>query len=267
MNIFKYEFKQYYKSIAIWSISILFLLYINMMFYPSLASDPDIVDAYLDSTDQALLDAFGMGGNLSFGSVIGYFGMTYLYIQMFLAIQASNYGFNILSIEERELTADFLFSKPVQRKQIFKSKFLAAITALTITNAIIWIGSILSILLFNGGNEYELSKVIIMLSTNTLFQLLFLTIGMVISMLLKKVDGVLSLSIALAIGMFLIQAVRNIVGGELFGFITPYAYFEPDEILYYGTYDLWYTLIALFIISGSIVMSYILYLKRNIRSL
>ena len=48
-----------------------------------------------------------------------------------IALQAANYGYSLVSVEERELTADFLLSKPVGRVQILTSKLLAALRDLT----------------------------------------------------------------------------------------------------------------------------------------
>lgn len=267
MNIFKFELKTYYKSIFIWSISIVLMLYSNMMFYPSFADNASILDELTESVDSNILAAFGLDGNLQFSSVTGYFAMMYMYIQLFIAIQASNYGFNVLSIEERELTADFLLSKPVKRSTIYISKFLAAFTSLTITNIVVWIASILSVLMFNGGSEFDMGMIIVLLSSNVLFQLFFLTLGMAISMTLKKINTVLTLSISLSFGMYLIHIIKEIIGGTFFSLITPFSYFEPDNILYYGKYDLIDTTICIAVIVVSLIISYILYLKRNIRSL
>ena len=52
-----------------------------------------------------------------------------------------NYGFGLVSIEESELTADFLLSKPVSRAQVLTSKLLAALTSLIITDLVVWVTS------------------------------------------------------------------------------------------------------------------------------
>ena len=51
--------------------------------------------------------------NLDMSSVLGFFSFVFLFCQICLAIQAANYGFSLVSVEERELTADFLLAKPV----------------------------------------------------------------------------------------------------------------------------------------------------------
>ena len=64
---------------------------------------------------------------IDLATVLGYFGLVFLFVQLCLAIQAANYGFALVSVEEREWTADFLLAKPVGRSQIMTSKLLAAL--------------------------------------------------------------------------------------------------------------------------------------------
>ena len=97
-----------------------------------------------------LLAAFGMG-NMDLASVLGFFGFLFVFVQLCLAIQASNYGFGLVSVEESELTADFLLSKPVSRRQVLTSKLLAAFTSLAITDLVVWVSSIRQLLSLRRG--------------------------------------------------------------------------------------------------------------------
>ncbi len=110
-------------------------------------------------------------------TVLGYFGFVFLFVQICLAIQAANYGFSLVSIEEREWTADFLLAKPVGRTQILTSKLLAALSGLTITNVVVWISSFVFINLFKGDRTYEAKPLLLLLLSIVVFQLFFLSRG------------------------------------------------------------------------------------------
>lgn len=266
MNIFKYELKMYSKSIMIWSLSIISILVMFMAFYPSMAADAALMDQLLKNYPEELLKAFGMDGTLSLSTVLGYFTFTYVFVQLCVAIQSANYGFHFLSVEERELTADFLMSKPVSRTKIIVSKFLAAFTSLTITNLFIWIGSFGSIILFRDGHDYDPYNLVLLLLSTILFQLFFLSVGMVISVSVKKVHSVLSYSMALSFGLYILNALRSIIGGKILGILSPFYHFEPGYILANGEYDMAMVSISIGVIVVSIIASYVLYLKRNIHS-
>lgn len=267
MNIFLFELKMYRQSIIVWSLSISFALFIYMAFFPLMVVDPEGLDALMDGMPKWLLDFMSMNPELPMGSILGYFASIFTFVQIPLAIQSSNYGFHMLSVEERELTADFLLSKPIKRSKILISKFAAAFISLTIVNAFVWITSFSSLYLFKGETEIEIMPLVVLLSSITLFQLFFVTIGMVISVSLKKIESVLSFSMALSFGLYILSTIKNMLGLTIIGWFSPFSYFSPGEMIVNEKYDLLLTLVCISVIIISFTMSYLLYQKRNIHSL
>ena len=267
MNIYLFEFRMYRKSIIIWGIAIPFWIMFYMMFFPMISIDSAAFDMIMADFPPEFLAAFGMNSDLPMSSILGYFGLTFGMAQIPIAIQAANYGFHTLSVEERELTADFLLSKPITRSKIIISKFLAALTSLTIVNVLIWVSSITSIYLFKGEQTVELSNVLVLLSTVTLFQLYFLSVGMLVSVSVKKISSVLSYSMALGFGLYILNSLKALFSSDIFGFISPYSHFNPSYILAEGHYHPVFTIVSVTIIVVSLLMSYFLYLRRNIHSL
>lgn len=267
MNIYLFELKMLKKSIIIWSLAISLSLFLYLAFYPAMAAESAAFDALLANYPEEFLAFLGMRLDLPISSLLGYFALTFGMMQIPMAIQASNYGFHMLSVEEREMTADFLLSKPVSRKKILISKFLAALTSLTIVNIAVWIGSIAALLLFKGDTVLELNRVIVLLSTIVLFQLFFVSVGMLISVSVRKIPSVISFSMVMGFGLYIVYGFKSLFSSNILAYFTPYAYFESAEILITGKYDLIYTLVAVLIIIGSLTLSYILYNKRNIHSL
>jgi beta-exotoxin I transport system permease protein len=165
MNIYKFELSMLKKSILIWSLAVPLALAFYMLFYPTIATDTGALDDLMNSFPEEFLAAFGMNAELPISSLLGYFSLTVSMIYIPLAIQASNYGFHILSVEEREFTADFLLTKPVKRSQIFISKILAVLTSLLITNIIMWIITLATLYLVRGDSSFELNKILIVMSS------------------------------------------------------------------------------------------------------
>jgi len=267
MNIFWFEFRMYRKSIIIWSLAIPFFIFMYMSFFPMMASTNGDIDVLMEQMPQALIDFMGIHPDLPMSTITGYFSLTFSLIHIPIAINASNYGFHMLSVEERELTADFLLSKPIKRSKILVSKFLAALLSLTIINAVISIASIIAIYSFKGSADFEIIPVLYLLSSIILFQLFFMSIGMLISVSLKKIESVLSFSMALSFGLYIISTLKSMLGITFMGFLSPFSYFSPAEMLIEEKYNLILTLVCISIIIISITMTYFLYLKRNIHSL
>lgn len=254
-------------SILIWGVSVAFSLIAFLAFFPSISANTAQFEALMANYPKELLAFFGMNPDLPMSSMLGYFGITFGMMQIPIAIQAANYGFHMLSVEEREMTADFLLSKPISRKKILISKFLASFTALTVVNIALALSSILAINLFKGEETVVFKNVYILLSTTVLFQLFFVGIGMLISVSVKKIASVISYSMALGFGLYILFGLKSALGTGFLAYLTPYAFFESSDILTLGQYDLVKTIICVSVIIVSFGLSYYLYNKRNIHSL
>ncbi len=267
MNIYLFELGMLKRSILIWSLAVSLSIFAYLAFFPAMSADAGALDELLASYPEEFLAFLGMRPDLPMSSILGYFALTFGMMQIPLAIQAANYGFHMLSVEEREMTADFLLSKPISRTQIIIAKFLAALTSLTIVNIATWIGSIAALLMFKGDSVIEFGNIILVLSTIVLFQLFFLSVGMLISVSVRKIASVISFSMIMGFGLYIVYGFKSLFSSEILAYFTPYAYFDPAEILVTGKLDLVFILVAIIIIIGSLSFSYILYNKRNIHSL
>jgi ABC-2 type transport system permease protein len=136
-NIYRHEFRTHLKSVLTWSLAVTGILFVYFSFFSVFADQAALMNEMMANFPQELRAAFGLD-NMDLSDVLGYFSFIFLFVQLCLAIQAGNYGFGLVSIEESELTADFLLSKPVSRVQVLTSKLLAALTGLTLTNLVVW---------------------------------------------------------------------------------------------------------------------------------
>ena len=267
MNIFRFEFKGYMRSVLLWAVAIGSLLVMFMAFFPGFSADQAALDEIMKEYPKELLKAFGMDTGLSLATVPGYFVVCFAFVQLCLGIQAANYGFGFLSMEERDLTADFLMSKPVSRRTILYAKLLAAVAALLITNLITWGACYGVIELFRDGKPYDSGRIALLLSSLVLFQFVFLFVGMFLSVAMKKVRSVLTYSISMAFGLYILNAMRSIFGGKVLGALSPFYYFEPGRILQEGRLSGIWTAVAIGVILATAIAGRILYGRRDIPSL
>jgi len=265
MNIFRQEFKMNLRSVITWSAAVAVLIVVFVSLFSSFAQDAALLNEMMANFPEELLAAFGMTG-VDLSTILGYFSLAFLFVQVCLAIQAANCGFSLVSIEEREWTADFLLAKPVGRTQILTSKLLAALSGLLITDIVVWITSLLSITLFKGDATFETSSLLLLLLSIVPFQLFFLAVGLVVSLLLKRVRSVTPYAMALAFGMYVLSAFGDMLGEVALEKITPFKHFEPNYIIQHGAYDLPLVLISVSAIVISLVGSYVLYARRDIPS-
>ena len=217
------------------------------------------------SFPKELLIAFGMA-EMDWTTLLGFYALLFVFLQICLAIQAANYGFSLVSIEETEWTADFLLSKPVSRTRIITAKLLAALTALGFTQALIWGFSFLAAGLYNYGQTYNAGTLALLLLSMIPFQLFFLSVGMLISLLVKRIRSVTPFSMGLVFGLYILNAFGGMIGEKSLEVISPFQHFAPSFIIKHAAWDWTLVWISLVIIVIAFPASYILYLRRNIPS-
>jgi ABC-2 type transport system permease protein len=264
-TIYLHEFRTRLKSVIIWSLSIAAMIFIFYSIFPAFADQAAALNEALSKFPPALLAAFGMG-RVDMSTILGFFSFIFLFAQVCLAIQAGNYGFGLVSIEETELTADFLVSKPVSRVQIMTSKLLAAFTGLTITNLVVWAITFLSIHLFKGSRTYDPGTLALLLASIAIFQLFFLSVGLVISLLVRRVRSVTPYSLGLGFGMYILAAFSGFEGISNLELITAFKHFDPNYIIQHGAYDTPLVLLNITVTLVSLAASYWLYFRRDIHA-
>ena len=263
MNIFRHEFRMRLSSVITWSAAVTVLILLFVSVFTSFAKDAELLAETMVNFPKELLTAFGMN-DVNLSTVLGYFGLVFLFVQLCLAIQAANYGFSLVSVEEREWTADFLLAKPVRRTQILTGKLLAALSGLTITNIVVWSSTFGFINLFRGDSVYAAKPLVLLLLSIIVFQLFFLSVGLVISLLVRRIRSVTPYAMALGLGMYVLSIFGDLLGKSTLEYLTPFKHFEPNYILQHGTYELSLVLLNVSVIVVSLLCSYVLYSRRDI---
>ncbi len=264
-TIFTHEFRARLRSVAIWSLSLIALVLFFFSIFPAFADQAAQLAQMMAKFPPVLLEAFGMN-NVDLSTLMGYFSFILVFIELCLAIQAGNYGFGLVSIEETELTADFLLTKPVSRIQVITGKLLAALCSLLVTALVVCVTTFISISMFNGGRTYDLTTLVLLLVSMVIQQLFFMGVGLVISLMVKRVRSVTPYSLALAFGMYVLAAFSGMLGEVKLEYITPFKQLDPAYIAKNAAYNTPLLLLNLAVTLVAIGASYWLYIRRDIHA-
>ena len=183
MNIFLREMKANRLSLILWCVGILFMVAAGMGKYTSLSDTGTSLNALMADMPKSLQAIMGTN-SLDLSSVIGYYGLLYLYLVVMASIHASMLGANIISKEERDKTVEFLLVKPISRSQMITSKLLAAFVNIVMFNVITFILSIVMVQQYAGG-EAVVGDISMMMLGMLILQLIFLVIGTAIAAVIK----------------------------------------------------------------------------------
>jgi len=264
MNIFIHELKANGKSTVIWTVSLALIVIFFLSIYPSFAKDADAFSKMLSGYPEAIRNALGMHLG-SFFTILGFYCFPLTFITLMGAIQAMNLGTAIVSKEVREKTADFLLTKPVTRTTVLTAKLLAATVSIIITN-IVYIAA--GILMANQVKTDDFStKLFILLSLTMFFiQLIFLALGIIISVIVPKIKSVLSVSLSTVFVFYFLGMLSDSTGEDAKRYITPFKYFDTAYILKHSSYESSFFIVGAIIIILAIAGSYFVYTKKDIHA-
>lgn len=262
-NIYRHEVRIRVNSVLSWSLAVSAIILIFFSFFTVFADQAALLNEMLENFPAEFRAVFGMD-RMNLATVLGYFSFIFLFVQLCLAIQAGAYGFGLVSIEESELTADFLLSKPVSRTQVLTSKLLAALTCLTITNLVVWVVSFTAITLFRKEYEYEPGTLLLLLLSIAIFQLFFLSFGLLVSLLVKRIRNVTPYALGLGFGAYILSAFSGMFGDVALELITPFKHLDGTYIVRNGAFDTPLVLLNLGVSLVCLAASYWLYVRRDI---
>lgn len=265
MNIFLFELKSLRKNTIIWTCSLFALAAIYLSLFPSIAKDAADFKNLLGGYPQAIRDMLGIQLD-SIATLLGFYSMIFAFILLGGAIQAMNLGLSMLSKESRERTADFLLVKPVSRTAITSSKILASLTSLLLTNAVFFLASFLLANAVNTGNLDF--KLFFLINITLLFiQIIFFSLGLVVSVFFKTLKSVLPLSLGITLALYMVGSLlASGADAEIVRYFSPFKYFEIPYIINHGSYEMPYLLTGLIITVVSIAVSYVVYNKKDIHA-
>ena len=265
MNMFLYELKSLRKSTIIWICSLIALAALYLSIYPSMAKEAEGFKEIISSYPAAVRAMLGI--NIDYiTSILGFYSMIFSFIALCGAIQAMNLGVSILSKETRERTADFLLVKPVSRSAILNAKLLAAFATIIITNVVF---CVISSMLANNVKTADFSGKLFFMINLTLFfiQLIFLALGVVVSVFFNKLKSVLPISLGMVFGLYMIGALLSTgKNGDMARFISPFKYFDITYIIKNASYQVSFLIIGAAIVVITIVASYMIYNKKDIHA-
>jgi len=237
-----------------------------MGMYTGFAKDAQQFKDLMSGFPEPIRNALGFGNMDLFFTILGFYSFTFLYILLMGSIQAMNLGISMLSKEIRDKTADFLLTKPVTRTKIITAKLQAALVSILITNVAFIIASFIAIEMIKTEN-YKFNVFLMMAFTLFFVQLLFMALGFLLSVLIPKIKSVISITLPIVFGFFIISMLGTVIGDKAVTYITPFEYFNREHIMLHERYEISYIFIEIVLIVFALVATYFIYHKKDIHSI
>ncbi len=153
LNIYIKELKRNRNNSIMWIAAIILLITLGMAFFPAIVSSGaiDELEVFFENPMMKnMMSAFGVDIK-GMSSVLGFYSMyAGIYVTLLGAVYSILYASNMVSKEEKERTADFLLTRPVNRFEVVMSKFAAYLSYIIVLNLLVFLTGFISIEIVKG---------------------------------------------------------------------------------------------------------------------
>ena len=263
MNVFMREMKSNRKGLIIWSIIVILLIASGMGKYAGLSASGQSINDLLAQMPPTLKAIMGIG-TFDLTTATGYYGVLFIYVAMMASIHATTLGANIISKEERDKTAEFLFLKPISRNKIITSKLLASFINILIFNLVTFVSSILMVQKYSKG-EAVIGDITRLMVGMLILQLIFLSIGTAIAAISKHPKTAPSLAVGILLFTFMLSIAIDLNNRiENLKYLTPFKYFDAKSLMYARGFEPVYVILSIVIIAVLFWATYVFYNSRDL---
>lgn len=261
MPILFAELKRNRLSLIIWSAALSFLIGVTVLIFPEMAEAMEELNEALKNMG-AFSEVLGLD-QLQITDFMGYFALECSEtIGLGGAIFAAIVGVGALGVEERDRTAEFLFSHPVCRTRITLEKYLAMIVEILILNlAVILVASISMLGISAEVNFGKLALIYLMMFV---LEVEIASISFAITSLIPR--GGIAVGLGAAIGFYFIGLLSGISESvEFLKFFTPFSYASSSYINENFSIELKYLIVHLILTVLSVAFAFYRYNKKDIK--
>lgn len=264
MRLFWREIKSSRKSTVIWTASLSLLVFTFFLMYPSFVKDVEVSRGVLSNLPLALRSALDISLEIFF-TVFGFFAYLLTFVSLAGAVQAMNLGVGLLAKEEANKTIDFLLTKPISRFRVITEKIAAGLCLLLFTNVVFSFVALTSAKM--ASTENFSSNTFLMLTAILFFvQLSFFSLGILASVLFGKIKSSISVSLPAVFAFFVVGTIASIIDKDIARYVSPLKFFNPIYVIDNSSYELKFLTIEIVLIMISIIVSYVIYIKKDIRA-
>lgn len=230
-HLIKKDLKRHRKQIYIWVGVAALLTLLSVAFFP-LFNKIDMGEMMLElggDMNEGSKEAMQMSGN-PFASILGLYQTYYgFYIMFVLSMFIMTNGVNIFGKEVKMGTSEFLYTRPITRKQAFSSKITSLALLLIIASGIQTLIALGSIYLFRDGTDVNWSHFSIMQIHGFALQFFFACLGVILIMYTNQKKGKTGAVIGLIFGFFVLNLVSKIHENvDFLKYVSPFSYVESD---------------------------------------
>ncbi len=261
--LFTKEFKRNLKKFLLWMAFIIGFNIFTIMFYPSLASNQEILEKFMEVYPKEIAGIFNFSVE-TWSTPLG-FQTTYFafYVLMLGGIYTALLGGSILAKEEGGKTADFLMTRPMTRTEFIITKMAVFLVYVIMMNLVVYLTTVIMYAVATDG--INVARLTVLSLYGLMYTLMFGFLGMFVSVLVKRGRSVTGAMAGAVIGCYFLEAISRISEkSKNIGYISPNRFVDMNVAG--STYGLSPGDTAYFLVLAAVfaVAAFIIYRKKDI---
>ncbi len=230
-NLFLMEMKRNMLSLIIWTILISLLIALTMSVFRTFIENQSKVMGMINLIPKGVLQFKGISNFDDLFSVLGFYSVNNIIYMMVLgSIFAIVISSNILLKEEYNKTAEYLLTRPLTRSEIFTSKLAVVFLNVFLLNLVTSLAGFISLELVKKA-PFNINAFLILSVYTLLLNLLFGSIGLFLSTLVKKPKPITTLCIGMVLVFYFIYTVSKITeSASDIGYISPFRFVDVNAL-------------------------------------
>jgi ABC-2 type transport system permease protein len=264
-NLYLKELRMNSTALILWMVAITLLVTLTMSMFNTFIENQSKVIGMMKIVPKGALQFKGISNFEDLFSVLGFYAVNnVIYMMVLGSIYAIVLSSNILLKEEYNRTAEYLLTRPVTRSEVFLSKLAVVLLNIFLLNLVAALAGFFSMEIVKNA-PINFKPFLILSFYTLLLNLLFGTLGLFISTLVKRSKPVTTLCIGLVLILYFIYTISKITtSASAIGYVSPFKYINIDVVHPGYGLELWrlgYFIILSLILGG---IAYRLYLKKDL---
>jgi ABC-2 type transport system permease protein len=264
-NLFFKEVRRNLNSLIIWMVIITMLICLTMSVFRTFMENQSKVTGMLSLIPKGALQFKGVSNFNDLLSVLGFYAANnVIYMMVLGSIFSMVISSNILLKEEYDKTAEYLLTRPITRSEIYLTKLSVIIINIFLLNLITASAGFICMELVKKG-PFSIGAFLILSLYTLLLNILFGTIGLFISTLIKRAKPITTFGIGLVLIFYFIYTLSKItLSISAIGYVSPFRYVDMNVIDPAYRLDIWHFAYFAGISLILTVLSYRIYRKKDI---
>jgi ABC-2 type transport system permease protein len=230
-NLFLKELGRNAFSFILWMLAITLLVTLTMSVYPTFMENQSKVLGMMSLVPKSALQFKGISNFSDMLSILGFYAINNIIYMMVLgSIFAIVISSNILLKEEYHKTAEYLLTRPLNRSEVFLSKLSVVFIYVISLNLVTALAGFVSMQIVET-EPFSFRAFLIVSFYTLLLNILFGSIGLFMSVLVKKPKPITTFSIGMVLVFYFMYTLSKITeSASGIGYLSPFKYVNVDVV-------------------------------------